>query len=38
MTARTVSRQQIDRLLAAAVDSGEISGVSAVAVADDGVL
>ena len=36
MTAPTVSTQDIDRLLAAAVDSGEIPGLSALAVTRDG--
>lgn len=36
MTAPTVSTQDIDRLLAAAVDSGEIPGLSALAVTGDG--
>jgi len=36
MTAPTVSTQDIDRLLTAAVDSGEIPGLSALAVTGDG--
>jgi CubicO group peptidase (beta-lactamase class C family) len=38
MTVQTVIRQDIDRLLAAAVQSGEIPGVSAVAAASDGTM